>query len=110
MVSVPPRLHPCAALTPNPCPPIVSIGVSLYFYSSHSKSLTGDVVAFNKFDCVKSADAVMDLFASKQNRPYGGTLLAKALNDALTSNSVPVSQARYIHFRNVTMKILLVNS
>ena len=58
-------------------------GITLYFFSSHSKTSKGEFPAFNKYENVKSANEVMRLFALKENQPKGGTDLTKVLKDAL---------------------------
>ena len=46
-----------------------SDGITLYFFSSHSKTSKGEFPAFNKYQNVASQEAVMKLFAAKENVP-----------------------------------------
>ena len=62
-------------------------GISLYFFSSHSKTNKGDYPAFNKYENVKTADGVMALFQMPENVPRGGTDLTKVLRSALSQSS-----------------------
>lgn len=67
-------------------------GITLYFFSSHSKTSKGEFPAFNKYENVASQEAVMKLFAAKENVPKGGTDLTKVLKDAF----VPTDKASTI--------------
>ena len=61
-------------------------GISLYFFSSQTKTALGEVMAFNKYDSVTSEETVMELFNAKENKPHGGTDLTKVLTDALSKS------------------------
>ena len=66
-----------------------SDGITLYFFSSHSKTSKGDFPAFNKYENVSSQENVMKLFAAKENVPKGGTDLTKVLRDACKPSQKP---------------------
>lgn len=57
-------------------------GITLYFFSSHSKTSKGEFPAFHKFDNVKTQQDVMKLFADPKVGPKGGTDLTRVLRDA----------------------------
>lgn len=61
-------------------------GVTLYFFSSRDKGHE-DVPPFTKFDNVKSADQVMQLFDLPSNAPRFGTDMWSVLNDAIISRN-----------------------
>lgn len=66
-----------------------SDGITLYFFSSHSKTSKGEFPAFNKYENVSSEEDVMKLFAAKENVPKGGTDLTKVLKDAFIPTPKP---------------------
>jgi len=66
-------------------------GITLYFFSSHSKTSKGEFPAFNKYENVKSSTEVMRLFAMKENQPKGGTDLTRVLRDALVVGAKPLT-------------------
>merc|ERR1711871_802772 len=57
-------------------------GITLYFFSSHSKTSKGETPSFTKYENVASGAAVMDQFKNKANEPHGGTDLVTVLKDA----------------------------
>ena len=57
-------------------------GITLYFFSSHSKTSKGECTAFQRYQRVDSAEQVMRLFSAKENKPHGGTDLTSVLEDA----------------------------
>lgn len=57
-------------------------GITLYFFSSHSKTSKGEFPAFHKFDNVKTDKEVMKYFADPKVGPKGGTDLTRVLKDA----------------------------
>ncbi len=59
-----------------------SDGFTLYFFSSRSQTTHGEIPPFRMYPSVKSSDEVMEKFASKENRPKGGTDLTTVLKDA----------------------------
>ena len=57
-------------------------GITLYFFSSHSKTSKGEFPAFHKFENVKTQEDVMKLFSDPKIGPKGGTDLTRVLKDA----------------------------
>merc|ERR1711871_872327 len=57
-------------------------GITLYFFSSHSKTSKGEFPAFHKFENVKTEKEVMKYFADPKVGPKGGTDLTRVLKDA----------------------------
>lgn len=66
-------------------------GITLYFFSSHSKTSKGEFPAFNKYDNIKTQKEVMKLFGEKENAPKGGTDLTKVLTDAFQPTGKPMT-------------------
>ena len=60
-----------------------SDGITLYFFSSHSKTTKGECPYFRKYEAVASGADVMKQFANPDNAPHGGTDLTAVLEDAL---------------------------
>lgn len=60
-------------------------GITLYFFSSHSKTSKGETPAFTKYENVATGEDVMKQFQSKNNEPHGGTDLVTVLKDAFVS-------------------------
>ena len=46
-------------------------GITLYFFSSHSKTSKGETPAFTKYENVATGEDVMKQFQSKNNEPHG---------------------------------------
>lgn len=59
-----------------------SDGITLYFFSSHSKTSKGETPSFTKYEEICTGKAVMDQFSNKANEPHGGTDLVTVLKDA----------------------------
>ena len=60
-------------------------GITLYFFSSHSKTTKGECPYFRKYENIASGADVMKQFANADNAPHGGTDLTAVLEDALPS-------------------------
>ena len=60
-------------------------GITLYFFSSHSKTSKGETPAFTKYENVATGEEVMKQFQSKNNEPHGGTDLVTVFKDAFVS-------------------------
>lgn len=58
-------------------------GITLYFFSSHSKTSKGETPSFTKYENIATGNAVMEQFKNKANEPHGGTDLVTVLKDAL---------------------------
>ena len=52
--------------------PHPSDGITLYFFSSHSKTSKGEYPAFIRYDNIQSGGEVMKQFSNKANQPHGG--------------------------------------
>ena len=59
-----------------------SDGITLYFFSSHSKTSKGETPSFTKYEDIATGKAIMDQFENKANEPHGGTDLVTVLKDA----------------------------
>ena len=64
-----------------------SDGISLYFFSSHSKTSKGENPAFLLYKNVATGEEVMKQFSNPNNQPKGGTDLTKVLRDALPAEA-----------------------
>lgn len=60
-----------------------SDGITLYFFSSHSKTSKGETPSFTKYEEIATGKAIMDQFENKANEPHGGTDLVTVLKDAI---------------------------
>jgi len=58
-------------------------GITLYFFSSHSKTSKGETPSFTKYEDICTGRAVMEQFENKANEPHGGTDLVTVLKDAM---------------------------
>lgn len=58
-------------------------GMTLYFFSSHSKTSKGETPSFTKYEDITTGAEIMEQFTSKTNEPHGGTDLVTVLKDAL---------------------------
>lgn len=66
-------------------------GITLYFFSEVNAHVK---VPFTKYENIRTAEEVMNLFADKMNHPQSGTDMTSVLKDALALTPTPTTATR----------------